>query len=254
MSAAQPPDRQPILGQPRGSDPEISPPRWREGRIWDVTEIIVVVAALIAPWTIAGLGQLALQVTGTRSAPDLGPTFATLPWLNSVWDVLYWTVATMPAPLVVLLILRSGRGLADMGIRRPGWIDVIGGVALFLVAGVGAASAGSDLLGMVRNVGVFNYPHSNDVLDHVGDSLHAGITEETILLGYLVVRLRGLGLAVWKIALVTLGIRTSYHLYYGTEALTSLMFGAVQTIFFLRYRRLLPVVGAHVAWDIYALS
>jgi membrane protease YdiL (CAAX protease family) len=84
-------------------------------------------------------------------------------------------------------------------------------------------------------------------------ALAAGISEEVIMLGYLLTRLRSLGWSpVWAIALSTV-IRGSYHLYQGFGGfLGNLGMGLVFALLYLRWKRVMPLVIAHTLIDAFA--
>ena len=51
-------------------------------------------------------------------------------------------------------------------------------------------------------------------------------------------------------AVVSLGLQTSYHLYYGVFGATIVGCGlAVFAIYYAKSRRLMPVIFAHMLWD-----
>jgi membrane protease YdiL (CAAX protease family) len=80
-----------------------------------------------------------------------------------------------------------------------------------------------------------------------------GAFEEFFLTGYLlkVLRSAGASAALGVSALV----RLSYHLYQGPlGALTVMAFGILLTAFYWRYRRLWPVICAHILADVIGLS
>jgi membrane protease YdiL (CAAX protease family) len=82
----------------------------------------------------------------------------------------------------------------------------------------------------------------------------APLFEETIVRGYLMTELIGLSWRPWAAALVSLGLQTTYHLYYGFWG--ALIVGAgmsVLAIYFARSRRIVPVIIAHLLWDLAAI-
>jgi membrane protease YdiL (CAAX protease family) len=77
------------------------------------------------------------------------------------------------------------------------------------------------------------------------------ILEEVVVVGYLLTRLRQLDLAVPAAVAVSALLRGSYHLYQGFGAFVgNAAMGVVFALFFLRTRRLAPLVIAHTILDV----
>jgi hypothetical protein len=70
-------------------------------------------------------------------------------------------------------------------------------------------------------------------------SLNAGVIEEMVVLGFVVVTLQQARRPLWEIVLIGLVLRSSYHIYYGPVFLW----------LFLRTRSLLPIIAVHFCWD-----
>jgi membrane protease YdiL (CAAX protease family) len=74
--------------------------------------------------------------------------------------------------------------------------------------------------------------------------------EEILVRGYLMTELIDLRKSVALAAVVSLGLQTSYHLYYGVFGATIVGCGlAVFSIYYAKSRRLMPVIFAHMLWD-----
>ena len=75
--------------------------------------------------------------------------------------------------------------------------------------------------------------------------------EEVVVVGYLITRLRQLGRsAPWAIGLASAVLRGSYHLYQGFGAFVgNAVMGVVFGWFFLRTRRVMPLIVAHTILD-----
>jgi membrane protease YdiL (CAAX protease family) len=79
------------------------------------------------------------------------------------------------------------------------------------------------------------------------------IAEELLWLGYIVTALRHRG--VWFAAAVSIGLRTMVHAYQGPLALVGVLpIGIVLTRYYLRTRRLGPVMVAHMIQDVLAFA
>ncbi len=77
------------------------------------------------------------------------------------------------------------------------------------------------------------------------------VLEGSIMIGYLFTRWRQAGWTWWVIILVSALIRGSYHLYQGFGGFVgNLVMGAIFGLWFLRTRRLLPLIVAHLLLDV----
>jgi membrane protease YdiL (CAAX protease family) len=74
--------------------------------------------------------------------------------------------------------------------------------------------------------------------------------EELIVVGYLVTRLRQFGWGLPAVVLTSALLRGSYHLYQGFGGfLGNAVMGVVFVLFFIRYRRVVPLILAHFLID-----
>jgi uncharacterized protein len=76
------------------------------------------------------------------------------------------------------------------------------------------------------------------------------VLEETIVVGYLMVRLREIGLTTPVIVAASALLRGSYHLYQGFGGFVgNAVMGVVFALFYLRFKRILPLIIAHTLLD-----
>jgi membrane protease YdiL (CAAX protease family) len=87
----------------------------------------------------------------------------------------------------------------------------------------------------------------------VAIGLNAGIVEELVVLGFVVVTLRQARRPWWEVTLVALVLRGSYHVYYGVGVIGILIWASLFYWTYLRTRSLLPLMVCHAAWDTFAL-
>ena len=81
--------------------------------------------------------------------------------------------------------------------------------------------------------------------------LRAISLEEVIVVGYLVTRLRQTGWGIAATVAFSSLLRGSYHLYQGFGGfLGNAIMGVVFALFFLRFRRLWPLIIAHTLLDV----
>src|SRR5947209_5426075 len=82
----------------------------------------------------------------------------------------------------------------------------------------------------------------------------SSVFEETVVRGFLMTEITGLGRPVWMAALASVVLQTSYHVYYTIPGALSLSgIFIVFALYFARARRLLPVIIGHACVDLVAM-
>ncbi|QSB14427.1 CPBP family intramembrane metalloprotease [Natronosporangium hydrolyticum] len=180
------------------------------------------------------------------------------PWFDLVDQLLRISLALVPVLLAVYLLSRypgDGRRLIGLDWRRPRFdlgsgallAMVIGipGLALYVAAlhlGIGVRIAPAALSAVWWAVPVL-----------ILAALQNALLEEVIGVGYLLTRLRELG---WHAAAAVGAhalLRGSYHLYQGFGGfIGNAIMGVIFALFYLRYRRVMPLVIAHTILDVVA--
>jgi membrane protease YdiL (CAAX protease family) len=191
----------------------------------------------------------------TQMNPSVAPS---RPWLDLAYQLYYFILplaSTLLAIYLLHLAFGQARALIGFDLASPG-TDVLKGVAL--TAGVGIPGMAfyffAVWLGINTQVSAANL---TDVWWRIpvllGSAAVAGVSEEVVMLGYLVTRLKGLGWAGWLAVVVSALIRGSYHLYQGFGGfLGNLVMGLAFGYLFLRWKRVLPLVVTHFLLDAFA--
>jgi membrane protease YdiL (CAAX protease family) len=194
-------------------------------------------------------GGLAQQVTVMNSSKAPGR-----PWLDLVLQLLGLGFGLVPVLLVGYLLMRDGLGWRSIGLDRSRPARDVG-AGVLLAAAVGGAGLvlylASHALGANLTVVAANLP---DVWWRYPVLLLAAfqnaLLEEVIVVGYLLLRLRQIGVGDRTAVGVSALLRGSYHLYQGFGGFAGnvamgLIFGAV----YRRWGRLWPLVVAHTLMD-----
>jgi hypothetical protein len=216
----------------------------------EVVEEVLVVLSLtfLASAAFALIDVLTQPVRGAyRASVSQSPLFATQ-LAGSVFGL-------APVWLVVHLLRRSGEGLDAIGLdaERPRR-DALLGATLFAV--VGLAGIAVYLTSVELGVNRFVIPvpplgHWWTIPALLMNALEAALTEEVIVVAYLITRLERVG---WTPARAVAGsavLRGSYHLYQGWGGFVgNLAMGALFGLLFARTRRGWPLVVAHVLLDV----
>jgi membrane protease YdiL (CAAX protease family) len=180
------------------------------------------------------------------------------PWLDLVWQLTRIGVALVPVLLALYLLSRhpgGGPRLIGLDLRRPRQ-DLAGGAALTATIGLPglALYLAAYELGLSVQIAPANLPAvwwAVPVL--ILAALQNSLLEEVVGVGYLLTRLRELGwhpaVAVGSHAL----LRGAYHLYQGFGGfIGNAVMGVLFALFFLRFKRVMPLVVAHFALDVAA--
>jgi membrane protease YdiL (CAAX protease family) len=78
--------------------------------------------------------------------------------------------------------------------------------------------------------------------------------EEMLVRGYLMTEVSGLCGSMLLATLISVALQTSYHLYYGLFGALVVGSGlSVLALYYAKSRRLMPVILAHLLWDLTAL-
>jgi membrane protease YdiL (CAAX protease family) len=196
---------------------------------------------------------LSQQTTALNTSPAPGR-----PILALVYELLQVLVDVMPALLAVHLLNRSSSGGVGplLGLDRRRWrFDLVSGFALALVIGIPGLLLylGARALGINTIVSAANLTEwwAGPVLVLLAAA--NGVLEEIVVVGYLITRLRETGWGVAAAVTFSALLRGTYHLYQGFGAfLGNAIMGVVFALFFLRTRRLWPLILAHTVLDVVA--
>ena len=182
------------------------------------------------------------------------------PWLDLAYQVARLVFLVLPAFLALHLLNRTlgDRGARDvLGLNTQRWrFDAGTGAGLAVVIGVPGLLLylGARALGLNATLAAATLAHvwwSAPVLILL--AIGNAVLEEVVVVGYLVVRLREIGLATPVIVVASAVLRGSYHLYQGFGGFVgNAAMGVVFALFFLRFKRIVPLIIAHSLLDIVA--
>ncbi|MEW2382585.1 CPBP family intramembrane glutamic endopeptidase [Micromonospora sp. NPDC047707] len=226
------------------------------------TETMLVLGLSLGQSAVYALVSIVAKLTadGPLSAQTaaLNTSRSARPYLDLTYQVLGIAFALLPVLLAVHLLARDpGAPARTLGLdaRRPGQdlargaglAALIGlpGLALFWVAaqlGLNATLVPAALPDLWWTVPVL-----------ILAAVQNAVLEEVIVVGYLMTRLRQLRWRFGAVIATSALLRGSYHLYQGFGAfLGNAVMGVVFSLFYLRTRRVMPLVVAHTLLDIVA--
>lgn len=176
------------------------------------------------------------------------------PWLDLSYQIAGIVFPLVPAFLALYLLSLTGdRKRIGFDLTRPrldlGYgtllAAVIGipGLAFYVVArevGINTTVAPANLAAAWWTVPIL-----------IGLAVMNGVLEEVVIVGFLFTRLADLRWNPWAIVIASAMIRGSYHLYQGFGGMVgNIVMGVVFGLAYMRWKRVGPLVVAHVILDI----
>ncbi|GAA0562427.1 type II CAAX endopeptidase family protein [Paractinoplanes ferrugineus] len=225
-------------------------------------EIVIVLLLSLGASAIYAVVSLIAKLTAGKplsaQSAVLNASRSPRPYLDLTYQLLEISFALVPVALVLYLLMRDQipvrqtLGLtADRKSFDAGW-------GTLLAAGIGIPGL---LLVYVAKVLGLNAQIVPAALQDVWwaipvlvlSAMQNAVLEEVIVVGYLITRLREMSLQpVWIVAASAL-LRGSYHLYQGFGAFVgNAVMGVVFALFYLRFKRVMPLIVAHSILDIAA--
>ena len=181
------------------------------------------------------------------------------PWLDLAYQLSDIAFPLVPVALALYLLWtvhRPGEGVGRaLGVtpRRPRF-DLAWSLLLFVGIGVPGLGLylGARAIGINTTVAPANLAANWWTIPVlVLSALMNGVLEETVMLGYLFARWRQARWSPLVALLVSALVRGSYHLYQGFGGfIGNLVMGVIFGAFYLRTRRLWPLIGAHFLLDV----
>ena len=223
-------------------------------------EILLVLGVSLGQSAVFSIVDLVGKLTAGKplsaQSSTLNPTQAAgRPWLDLSFQLLQIFFGMVPAFLALHLLRRDGDADADpIGLRalRPGR-DLGAGVGLAALIGIPGLAfyLASRALGIDTTVVPEALPSvwwTVPVL--LFAAVQNALLEEVVVVGYLMTRLSKMALALpWIVAASAL-LRGSYHLYQGFGGfIGNAVMGTVFALFFLRFKRVGPLIVAHAILD-----
>ena len=246
-----------VYWAPAPAEPPPPPVRIEESsRRGLVLETWFVEIAFLVPGVLAAIDVLAAHVGGSGDITRFPTIVPGHPLANFIVGIVSYFEVAAVVPLALLLLSRTGQSPAVMGLTRPRWTrDVWPGL------GLAAAGYGVVLLVLIPfaplladHKSLFNQVPTGHVPKYyviygIAVSAVTAVTEETLVSGYLLTRLDQLGWNPKWALVLSLTLRTSYHVYYGLGFLLTIPLGYFLTRSFQKHRRLMRPIIAHFIYD-----
>jgi membrane protease YdiL (CAAX protease family) len=225
----------------------------RRNLVWETRFVMV---AFLVPAVSSAVILFVQHVSGVADITRFPVIVADNPVTNLVLGILSYLSVAATVPLALLLLVRTGQTPTVLGLGRPSWTqDVWPGL------GLAAASFGAEIplavvisplvahhSDLVNRVSVGHVP-GYYVIWGIAMSAITAIAEEVVINGYLITRLGQLSWTPRSALILSLCLRTSYHVYYGVGFLLTIPFGYFVTRSFQKHHRLNRSIAAHFLFD-----
>jgi membrane protease YdiL (CAAX protease family) len=200
------------------------------------------------------IGKLTAGTALSSQTTTLNPSEASgHPWLDLALQLVRIFFGMVPAFLALHLLKRDGQ-LERMGFR-PRRCAGDAGWGAVLAAAIGVPGLAFYLVARAIGINTTVVPEALPLLWWTVpvlllSALQNAFLEEVVVVGYLTVRLRQISWSVPLAVGASALLRGAYHLYQGFGGfIGNAVMGAVFALFFIRFRRVNPLIIAHALLD-----
>lgn len=225
----------------------------RQNLRWETRFVMI---AFLIPGVTGALVLLVRHIQGVNDVQTFTGTIPDHPLSNLILGILSYLAVAAMVPLVLLLLARTGQRPSLIGLGWPRWgADIwpaLGLVGLsylsefvLLIPFTAFAKSHSTIV----NTNMIGHVPAYYVIYALTTSATTAIAEEVIVNGYLITRLEQFGWTPQRALILSLTLRTSYHVYYGVGFLLTVPFGYFVTKSFQKHHRLNRSIAAHFIYD-----
>lgn len=236
---------------------DVSPTLERAGRTRPGIEILLVLLLSLGASAVYAVVSLIAKLSAgplSASKATLNPSQSPRPYLDLTYQLLGIFFALVPV-LLALYLLDDRRSALGRPFLRPGF-DAGWGAGLAAAIGIPGlllvyAAAQLGLNAQIVPAALQPVWWAVPVL--ILKAVENAVLEEVIVVGYLMTRLRSLEWRLVSIIAASAVLRGSYHLYQGFGAFVgNAVMGVIFALFFVRTKRVMPLIVAHSLLDIVA--
>ncbi|WP_030442940.1 CPBP family intramembrane glutamic endopeptidase [Actinoplanes subtropicus] len=225
-------------------------------------EIVIVLLLSLGQSAVYAVVSLIAKLTAgkplSQQAAVLNASQSPRPYLDLTYQLLGIFFSLVPVALALYLLRRDqvsiGRTLG-LTATKPrfdlGW-------GVLLAAGIGIPGLLLVYVAQLLGINAQIVPSALNpawwtVPVLILSAIENAVLEEVIVVGYLITRLRSLSVPLGWVVVASAVLRGSYHLYQGFGAFVgNAVMGVVFALFFLRFKRVTPLIVAHSILDIAA--
>lgn len=221
-----------------------------------VRETRWVMVAFLVPVVVSAVVVFSEHASGVADIARFPTYVAGHPLTNMLLGILAYLPVAAVVPLGLYLLARTGQDRHELGLESPSFTrDVIPGV------GLGLAAFGVELILvlivhglLINDPSLFVSPSIQHIPKYyiiwgLVISAVTAVTEEVLVNGYLITRLAQLGWTPRASLILSLILRTSYHVYYGIGFIFTIPFGFFVTRSFQKHGKLMRPIVTHFLYD-----
>jgi membrane protease YdiL (CAAX protease family) len=218
-------------------------------------EVVIVLLLSLGQSAVYAVVSLIAKLTAgpplSQQTATLNPSQSPRPYLDLTYQLLGIFFALIPVALALYLLgnLRSELGTP---LFRPrfdlGWGALL--AACIGIPGLLLVYVAAQLGLNARIIPAALQPVWWAVPVLIISAIQNAVLEEVVVVGYLITRLRSLGMRLPWVIVCSAVLRGSYHLYQGFGAFVgNAVMGVVFALFFVRFKRVMPLIVAHSLLD-----
>ena len=235
---------------PTGGGP-VPEARWRMLLRFEVLVVLALSFGQSAVYSFVSIiAKLTAKQALNKQAAGLNASQSPRPWLDFTYQVLDLGFSVAIVALVAYLLLRENASLHTLGFDLAGgWLDWARGAVT--AAAIGSAGLALYWAAHALNLNATVIPTTLPAVWWrvpilVLDAFRNGVTEEVVVLGYLLRRFDQFGWSRTKSEVASSLVRGSYHLYQGFGGFVgNFVMGMIFCRAYRRWGRVMPLVVAH---------
>jgi membrane protease YdiL (CAAX protease family) len=221
-------------------------------------EVVIVLLLSLGQSAVYAVVSLVAKLTAgkplSQQTATLNASQSPRPYLDLTYQLLGIVFALIPV-LLALYLLDRPRQTLGLTLDHPGFdlgwgfglAATIGIPGLLLVYVAAKLGLNAQIVPSALQSAWWSIP----VL--ILSAIQNAIEEEVIVVGYVITRLKSFGWRLPAVIAASAVLRGSYHLYQGFGAFVgNAVMGVVFALFFLRFKRVTPLIVAHSLLDIAA--
>jgi membrane protease YdiL (CAAX protease family) len=262
MPVAPPSEPSVVVGAPASASLDVTPTEStkplpvgpeRESLVRETRWVMV---AFLVPVVVSAVVVFSEHASGVADIARFPTYVAGHPLTNMLLGILAYLPVAAVVPLGLYLLARTGQDRHELGLEPPSFTrDVIPGV------GLGLAAFGVELILilivhglLINDPSLFVSPSIQHIPKYyiiwgLVISAVTAVTEEVLVNGYLITRLAQLGWTPRASLILSLILRTSYHVYYGIGFIFTIPFGFFVTRSFQKHGKLMRPIVTHFLYD-----
>ena len=225
----------------------------RRDLVWETRFVTL---AFLFPAVASAVILLVQHVSGVGNITRFPTIVAGRPVTNLVVGIVEYVGVAVVVPLALLMLTRTGQSPSTLGLGWPRLVQDIWPGAGLALASFGPRSpwpwcsrrCWPTISTAVNRISVGHVPDYY-VIWGIAMSAITAIAEEVLVNGYLITRLGQLGWTPRSALILSLALRTSYHVYYGLGFVLTIPFGYLVTRSFQKHHRLNRSIAAHFLFD-----